>query len=342
MAQTITVTLIGLGRLGASVGLALQRYNQKDNTPHKFDVVGVEDRPGVLKDAEKLNVVSKTARNLYSAVQDRDIVVLALPYADVRRTYQAMGDGVRAGGVVLDMSPLKLPSIRWAKEHLPAEAHLVGLTPVINPKYLYDGLDDTEHAAADLFDNGSMMLVPSPSCIPEAVELANDFSILLGAKSHFMDPMEHDSLIGATLGLPTLVGVMSFDMLARNRGWGDLQRLTNPPFGRLTHALFDTHPDDLRDLWLNSRDSLTHHIDDLIETLYEARQALARGDQVAVEAVLARASDEYSAWINRRHNNKWDSDDKSKTPSTGDSMLSGLMGGFLARRLRGDKGDDDK
>ncbi len=340
MAQTITVTIVGLGRLGASVGLALQRYNQKGSTPHTFEVVGVEDRPAVLQEAEKRGAVSKTARNLYSAVQNRDIVVLALPYAEVRRTFQTMSDAIRPGGVVLDFSPLKLPSVKWAKEYLPKEAHLVGLTPVINPAYLYDGLDDTEHAAADLFDKGSMMLMPSPSCIPEAVELASDFSSLLGASVHFMDPGEHDSLIGATLGLPSLLGVMSFYSLSHSAGWGDIQRLTNPPFGRLTHALFDTHPDDLRDLWLNSRDSLVHYIDDLNEKLYEVRQALAREDRDALEALLTESSDQYSQWINRRHNNKWDTEgDRPNTPSTSEALMTGLMGGMLARRLRGGKND---
>jgi prephenate dehydrogenase len=335
MAQTISVTIIGLGRIGASIGLALQRYNQKGNTPHTFDVVGVEDRPGVLKEAEEKKVVGKTARNIYSAVQNRDIIVLALPYAEVRRTYQAIGDALRPGAVVMDFAPLKLPSINWAKEYLAKEAHMVGVTPVINPRYLYDGLDDTEHAAADFFDKGSMMLMPSPSCIREAVELASDFSTLLGATVHFMDPLEHDSLIGATLGMPTLLGVLSFYTLSKSRGWGDIQRLTNPPFGRLTHALFDTHPDDLRDLWLHSRDSMVHYIDDMIDKLSEVRGVLAEQDQHALEAVLTDAADQYSAWINKRHNNKWGDHEAPNTPSPGESLMSGLMGGFLAKRLRG-------
>ncbi|MBZ0298464.1 MAG: prephenate dehydrogenase/arogenate dehydrogenase family protein [Anaerolineae bacterium] len=336
MAQTITVTIIGLGRLGASVGLALQRYNQKGNTPHVFEILGVEDRPAVMAEAEKRGAVGKSARNLYNAVQNRDIIVLALPYADVRRTYQAIGDGIRAGGVVMDLSPLAMPSVQWAKEYLSKDAHMISMTPVVNPAYLYDGLDDTEHAAADLFDKGSMMLMPSPACIPEAIELASDFSTLLGATVRFMDPMEHDALIGATLGLPTLLGVLSFYTLSHNAGWSDLQRVTNPPFGRLTHALFDTHPDDLRDLWLNSRHSLVNQLDLLIEQLTNVRQVLAEEDRSALEAVLTDAADQYSAWINKRHNNKWDDDPRTpRTPSTTESLMSGLMGGALTKRLRG-------
>ncbi len=339
--QQISVTIIGLGRLGASIGLALKRYNERGNTPHTFEVSGSEDRPAMLKEAEDKGAISKSMRNLYNAVKDRDIVVLALPYADVRRTYQHIGDAIRPGGVVLDFSPLKMPSLNWAKEFLNDDAHLVGLSPVINPQYLFDGLDDTEHATADLFDNGSMMLMPSPSCIPEAVELASDFASILGATVHFMDPMEHDSLMGATLGLPTLLGVSSFYALKNNAGWGDIERLTNPPFGRLTHQLFDTHPDDLRDLWLNNRQSMVHYLDEMLQTLSEIRQVLQQDDRDALEAVLTEAADAYSLWINRRHNNKWDESVKGTNISTSETLMSGLMGGFLARKLRGDNDNNN-
>ena len=341
MAEKITVTIIGLGRIGASIGLALDRYNRKGNTAHAFEVVGVDDRPAVLQEAEKMGAVTKTMHNIYNAVRDRDIVVLALPFAEVRSTYQTIGDGLRAGAVVVDMSPLKMPSIQWAKDSLSAGAHMVGATAVVNPRYLHDGLDDTEHATADLFDKGNMMLMPAPSCIREAVELASDFATILGAQVHFMDPMEHDSLIAATDGLPNLLGVMSFYTLSRNPGWGDIQRLTNPPFGRLTHQLFDTHPDDLRDMWLLNKDSMVNYVDSLIDSLQEVRGVLASDDRDALEAVLTEAADEYSAWVNRRHNNQWDkSEGNLGTPSTGDSLMTSLMGGFISRKLRSDPKDD--
>jgi prephenate dehydrogenase len=328
----ISITIIGMGRIGASIGLALKRYNQRPNAQHQFEITAVEDRAAVLKEAESLGAFDKSMRNVYDATRDRDIIVLAVPYAEVRRTYQLIGEGLRPGVVILDTSPLKLPSLKWAKEYLPKVAHLVGITPVVNPQYLFGEPDDTLHAHADYFDKGTMLLMPSATCIREAVELANDFSVLLGTTTHFMDAAEHDGLVAATEGLPSVLGVATFTSLSRNPGWGDIQRLINPDFGRLTHHLFDTHPDDLRDSWLNNRDSLVNYIDTMIESLESFRQ---------VEAVLAEAADNYSLWINRRHNNKWDEEKSAKTPSTGEMLMSGLMGGFLSKRLRGGQKDDE-
>ena len=334
MAQKISVTIIGLGRTGASIGLALQRYNRKKDAAYSFDINGVENRPAMLKEAEKLGAINRSLHNVHNAVRDRDIIILALPYADVRSTFQAMQEELRPGAVVIDFSPLKMPSIEWASTTLPTGVHLVGVSAVVNPRYLHDGLDDTEHAAEDYFDQGTIMLLPGPRCAPEAIELASSFASLLGADEHFMDPLEHDSLIAATQGLPSLLGVMAFYTLAHNQGWGDIQRLTNPSFGRLTHHLHDTHPDDLRDLWLNNRESLLHHLDDFIASLQQFRHVLAENDREAIEAVLVSSADEYSKWINKRHNNQWQP--KNDLPQVGPSVTDTFLGGFVGRRLRGE------
>lgn len=340
---TVSVAILGLGRIGASIGLALKRYNERKDAQHKFEVTCADLRAGVREDATTLGLTDRIDRDPFNAARNKDIVVLALPYADVQAAYKNIGSELRSGAVILDASPLKEPSLEWAKTYLSKEAHVVGITPIINPKYLFDGLDDSLHAAADLFDNGAMLLMPSVTSIKDAVELAADFSTILGAKPHFADPAEHDSLSALTEGLPALLGVAAFYMTLKGQGWNDAQRFTNPAFGRLTHHLHDTHPDDLRDMLLNNRVSLVPQIDQLIETLTAFRGTLVRNDRAALEAALIESSDAYSNWINRRHNARWD-DEKAElnTPSVGGMLMTGLMGNFLSKRLGGKNGDDRK
>lgn len=338
--STVTVAILGLGRVGASIALALKRYNQKKDAQHNFQVTCAEMRAGIREDAQKVGLTERIEHNLFSAAQNRDIVVLALPYADMQSAYKEIGGEIRAGAVVLDMSALKQPSLEWAQKHLHKEAHLVGLTPILNPQYLFDGLEDTLHARADLFDKGNMLVMPSPSCIKEAVELAADFSTLIGSSPHFFDPAEHDSLMALTEGLPALLGMVSFYLASSNPGWHDAQRLTNPAFGRLTRPLYDTHPDDLRDQWMYNRESLVRQVDEFMAALQKFRAVLAKGDRDALEAALVESSDQYSAWINRRHNARWDEDKTEQSHSFGNMLASGLMGTFLSRRLQGDKNRD--
>lgn len=340
----VSVGILGVGRVGASVALALKRYNASKEARHAFEFVAADSRAGVREEAQKLEIAPRIERNLFAAAEDKDIVLLALPYAEVKVAYEVIGPQLRPGTVVLDTSPLKQPSLEWAKQYLPEEVHMVGITPVFNPKHLFDGIDDTEHASEDLFDKGTMLLMPSVNCIKDAVELAADFSTLVGATPHFLDPAEHDGLIAMTEGLPALLGVAMFYLMHRSSGWGDTQRLTNPAFGLLTHHLYDTHPDDLRDAWLNNRDNLLRSLDELTATLRSFRELLAANDQAALEAALIQASDEYSQWINRRHNARWDEDKAAgQVPSMGQMMFGGIMGNRLGKRLRRDEnGEKDE
>lgn len=331
----VSVAILGVGRIGASLGLALKRYNAQPNSKHKFRVTGFDTNSNTVKTAQKLNVFDDISNRAEDVARNKDIVILAMPYAETEATYQYIASDLRSGAVIVDFSPLKLPSIKWAEKHLPKEAHLIGATPLVNPKYLFEGVNETERATADFFDGGVLLLSPHLKAIPEAIELASDLATIIGATSQFVDPAESDTLIAATEGMPALMGMAFFHMMINRHGWNDAQRLTNPAFGMLTHHLFDTHPDDLRDLWLYNRDNMVHFIDDLMMTLRELRGVLASNDREAVEAALGTSTDKYELWFNRRVKTRWDYDPamRKEQPAM-PNVMSTLFGSFIANKLR--------
>jgi prephenate dehydrogenase len=341
MATTITVGILGLGRIGTSIGLALKRYNANKEARQQFTVAGYDSNDDWASTARSKGGVDSLARSAIDAAANKDIVVLALPYGEIQGAYRIIGPSLRAGTVVLDMSPLKLPSMEWADKYLPQESHMVGITPVINSKYLFDGTDDAEHAAADMFDKGSFLLMPGASSAADAVELASGFADLVGAGSHFVDAAEHDAWIAATEGLPALLGLAVFHTLRENKGWNDTQRAGNPSLGRLTHHLFDTHPDDLRDLLLQDRQNIVWQIDQLMDTLRTLRDILAENDRAALEEALISSAEAYNQWLNRRQNARWDKTDAAQGPQARDLLMGGLFGGFLSRKLRGSTENDE-
>ena len=337
---TISVGILGLGRVGASLGLALRRYSKEKNARHQFQVVGVDPRGSAQATAEKLGAVERTARSYAEVAENRDIIIIALPYSDVGPAYREIGLSALPGAVIMDLSPYKAPSLKWAKEFLPEQVYMVGVTPVINPDYLFDGLDDTDHARADLFDRGTWLLMPAANTPKDAVELAADMSSILGATSHFMDPLEHDALIAATEAVPALLSLGYFMAVGQGRAWSDAQRITNANFGRQTRFLEDTHPDDMRDLLLNSRQTVIPHLDATIAALQALRTVIDRGDRDALEAALIDSAQSYNQWISKRRSGRWD--EHSEAPSAGGgSIMSGLMGDFLAKRLRSHKSRDE-
>lgn len=337
----ITIAILGTGRPGLSVGLALKRYNAKPDAVHKFTITGFSSNAAQMKTAQKLDAFHELARSAPGAVAGRDIVVLALPYAEIEAAYRYIAPDLRPGAVVLDLSPLTAPSLAWAAKHLPKGVHMVGITPIFNPKYLFEGVDDPERASADLFENGTWLVMPAVNCVPEAIELARDFAAIMGAVSQFIDPAENDSLVTLTESLPMLLGVAYYHLIANNDGWNDLQKLTNPAFGMLTRHLYDTHPDDLRDQWLHDRASLARNLGNLINLLEQTRQALTAGEREArdtLEALSGASAASYEGWYNRRVKNQWD---KALTPEVeAPGLMSTLFGGYLANRFRRNKDTD--
>ncbi|MBK9748362.1 MAG: prephenate dehydrogenase [Chloroflexi bacterium] len=340
--NTINVGILGLGRVGASVGLALKRYNARKDARQKFNITGYDPLEASGVTARNQNAVDAVTRSLLDAASNKEILVLALPYREVAAAYRLIGGEVRAGTVILDMSPLKQPSQQWATKYLKGEAFAIGVTPILNFKYLFDGTDDIEHAAADLFDDGHMLLMPHLEAPKEAVELAADLSEILGAAPHFADPAEHDVWVAATEGLPAALGVATFYGLVRRNGWDDARRAGNPSFGRLTHHLFDAHPDDVRDLLLNNRDNVVRQLDATLETLHTLRDVLAQNDQKSLEGLLIDSAQAYQEWVARRQKGEWDDrTDGVKRESSTDLFMSGLFGSAVSKRLRGDKKGDE-
>jgi prephenate dehydrogenase len=337
----ISVAILGLGRLGGSVGLALARYNAEPDAKNHFDITGFDSHPSIRTEAKKLGAIPTTIASLITAVEDKDVIVMALPYAETRRTFREMAARLRDGAVVLDLSPLKQPSMAWAAEYFPPEVYLVGATAVINPALLWDGLDDIHHARADLFDDGDFLLAPSPSAAPDAVELVTQLTELIGAGAHFIDPAEHDGLVAATEGIPAVLGAVAFRAMIARKGWTEARRLTNPNFGRLTHHLLDTHPDDLRDQLLNNRENIVSQLDTLLPLLTEFRDLLAENDRDSIEATLVNSADRYQRWLGNRTNGKWDVDQSNDNVDIGNTLLSGMLGGFLADKLQGKDTRDD-
>ena len=70
--MTVQMTIIGMGQIGTSIGLALSDHKEK------IYRVGHDLRKEFTSDAEKMGAIDKAVNNLFSAITEADIVILAL------------------------------------------------------------------------------------------------------------------------------------------------------------------------------------------------------------------------------------------------------------------------
>jgi cyclohexadieny/prephenate dehydrogenase len=124
------ITIIGLGRRGGSIGLAL-KAKARD-----LLLVGHDREPALAKAAQSRGVVDRVEWNLPRACETADMAVLAMPLTGVREALTAAGDAFRADCVVTSLAPLLGPPLAWAAETLPKGVHFVAGNFAANPPRL--------------------------------------------------------------------------------------------------------------------------------------------------------------------------------------------------------------
>jgi len=336
----VSISILGLNRVGASVGLALKRYNDRDEE-HTFTVTGYDTIGKVRRDVQNdFDFVHQVKHRIDESIRGQNIVLVTMPYHEIEEMYDLIGVYAEPGTVVIDMSAAKARAVELAKEHFKDGVHLICTMPLINPRYIFNGLDELPRASADYFDDSTMLLMPSVSADKAAINLATDFTRILGAEVMYLEASEHDALSAATEALPMLLGVAYFRMMANSPGWDDSQRLTGASFGMLTHHLFDTHPNDMPQLWADLKPALLRNLDAFLAELGQLRDFIAEDDKEALDSTTEHLSKEYEVWANRRYSNRWQYDERmdDKSPQFG-SIVNNLMGSFIPRRNKDDKDD---
>ena len=298
--MTVQITIVGLGQLGASVGLALG--SRRDDI-HR---VGHDISPEVAKQAQKTGAVDDVKYNLPAAVRGANIVLLSLPVNAIRATLEVIALDLPDGAIVLNMSPTQTVAAEWAREILPAGRHYIGLAPAINPKYLHRIELGVDAAMEDLFDDGLVMLGTLPGVPEEAVNVATNLIDLLGAKVVFADFSETDGLMASVHIVPQLVAAGLLNAVVDQPGWQESRKLAGRPFAALASALaYQDETEALSETAVLNRENVARVLDVVIGSLQGLRNDIANGEGKDVHERLEMAFDGHTRWLGQRLQGDW-------------------------------------
>ena len=327
--MSVQITIVGLGQIGSSVGLALKAHDVN------VQRVGHDKDPQAGKEAQRMGAVDEVKYNLPASVREAKIVILALPLAEVRETLKVIAPDLQEGTLVLDMAPAKATVAAWAKELLPPGRHYVGLTPAINPEYLH-GIDFGVSAArADLFEKG-LIVVNAPMGTPGNVfNLTMELVRLLGALPLLMDTAEADGIYSGMHVLPQLVAAALLDTTVDQPGWQEARKLAGRPYAAVTAGV--AYHDDISSLAetaLENRENVVRLLNSYITSLINLRDEIEENDR---EAVMTRLTDAWKGrvrWLDERTAAEWLKGEAQEidAPSFGDRVNQMLFGSMLADR----------
>jgi prephenate dehydrogenase len=298
--MAVQITIIGTGQIGTSMGLALAEHKDM------FFRVGHDKDIRVANRAKDKGAFDRVDVNLPNSVVDSAIIVLALPFDQIRETLKFIAQDLREDAVIMDTAPVKSEVIQWFKELLPPNRYYIGLAPVINPAYLETFDTGVDAAHVDLFKNG-MMAIVSPQGVPsDAIKLATDFSHLLGAEHLFMDPVELDSMMAATHTLPQLLAALLLNTTVDQPGWYEARKLAGRPYAAATSGAGQFgEAGSLASQAVSSQEQLVRWIDLLMENLYAMRQKISAKDTEALLQELSHARLGREKWLKERNTANW-------------------------------------
>ncbi len=316
------ITIVGTGLIGTSLGMAICKAKGKELT-----VLGHDRDPGQAGLARRMGAIHKVERNLLSACAKADMVILAIPASEIKETLSLIADVLKEGCVVTDTASVKVRVLEWADEILPEGVSFVGGDPI-----LFGDEAGIESARADLFVEHLYCLIPSPRATAESVRLVSDLVAMVGAVPHFIDPYEHDGLIGGTEHIADILAVTLLRTLSSSGGWRDMRRMCGATFDRVT-CFSQADAAEYRSRALLNRENILRWIDSFQRELTAFRSLVEQGDGEAIEKYYQAEMDTRLRWLQDRASQNWDGmPERTELPTAGEFLSEMLFGSWGRRR----------
>ena len=292
----LQITIIGLGQIGASIGMALA---QKPDLIYR---IGYDIDPKTMHQAPKLGAVDKTSSNLKKVLASSDVLILALPTDEMRPMMEELLPLMKPGAILLDTALSKEMVAIWAAELLPDGCSYVGLTPVINPQYLVSTASGIESARADLFLNGMIAITSPPNTDPKAIKFAADLTQLLDATVLFADILEVDSVMTATHIVPQLLAAALLNATVNQPNWREAGKMAGRAYAEVSGPIEHLgHSGTLAANAMQNRDHVLRVLNSVIASIKTLRDDIDDEDADTLNRRLERAYLGRDQWWRDRH-----------------------------------------
>ncbi len=269
-----TVSIVGVGLIGGSIGLALRERKLAEH------VVGIGRRTSTLRKARDVGAVTSTTLRLEQGVASADVVVVATPVDQIAEHVRQAAAHCPAATLITDAGSTKTSIVRAAHAALPAKARFVGSHPLAGSEKTGPGA-----AAANLFEGRVVVVTPCPQSGAGVAEAAADFWSALGATVFMMSPETHDEVLAATSHLPHVVA----SILAHATPRGDLP-LTAGGWQDTTRIAAGD-PELWTQILLDNRDNVLKSLSRFEKSLSKIRAALERGEAKPLTKLLIEAKE---------------------------------------------------
>ena len=279
------ITIIGVGLLGGSIGLAVKRRKLARQA------AGFVRRQASVKDCARAGAVDFATTDLPAAVWGADLVILCTPIAQMRPIVERILPALKPGTIVTDVGSAKASVVRQLESLIAkAGAHFVGSHPMA-------GAEKTgvAEARANLFDGTVCVVTPTRRTKGMALKRVKRFWTALGSRVLELKPEIHDALVSRSSHLPHVIAAaLAGHVLDPARPKQQAALCANG--FRDTTRIASGSPEMWRDIALANRKNLVRSLDAFVAGLQKFRRVLKAGDAPAIAKWFATAKQRRDDW----------------------------------------------
>ena len=256
------VAVVGIGLIGGSVAMAMKKNRLAQ------EVIGVSRRQTTISHAIKEKIIDRGTHDLKQAVENADLVILALPVKSIISVLSLIGPYLKRGCLVTDVGSSKGVIVEAAQKYLPPSAFFIGSHPLAGSEKRGIAFSD-----ADLFINALCILTPTDKTNRGALERIKSLWVKVGAQVKTLTPAEHDKMVAYISHAPHLIayGLMAtvpqeFIEFAAT-GFKDTTRIAS------------SDPKIWNDICMENSKNIIHVIDEFVKVLAKYRKFIASKDE---------------------------------------------------------------
>ena len=243
------ITIIGVGLIGGSLGLALKEKNSN------FKIVGI-DKQEIIKKAIARGAIDEGTVNLEEGIKEADIVIIATPVKTILNILTQINPFLKKGCLVTDTGSTKQQIVQKANKVLSEDVFFIGGHPMAgSEKYGIESADPC------LFHNKTYILTPIHKNNLGALEKISLLIKIIGAKKLILDPLEHDRIVSAVSHLPQIIAVSLINAIGKlalrennnnyfkavGEGFKDMTRIASSSY-KMWEDICDTNQENILEM----------------------------------------------------------------------------------------------
>ena len=272
------VTIVGLGVIGGSYGLALKDKN--------IDVYGIDTNYKTLRKAKNMNIIKDGY--IYNSIESKDLVsksdmiIVSIYPKKIKEFVEVYKSYFSEELIITDVTGIKEKLISDLEEVLPNHVDFIFGHPMAGREKR--GID---YASSNVFEKANFIITPTEKYKERNIKVVEDLLRNMGFSTvNRISPKDHDFIISFTSQLPHVLAVslINSDDLTFDTG-----SFIGDSYRELTR-IANINEDLWSELFLGNKENLLARIENFEKELLKIKNCLLNDDDEVLKEIFKEAT----------------------------------------------------